>query len=220
MSTLLTAVGPMTWEFGNITNQAEIILEQLRAYPFKRSLNPDGVTEEEGDWTYEIHYCEEKPGTPYAPWVELYITGPYCIFPTIRNNNIELGYFYKYWFISDLSMPEWYERFRAEQFEVCRILGITEVCYLADQSLSLAYIYDDACKNWPYQKIKESLLAIGPPTPREKAISFDDYKKEDAAGQWFMDDYADIKEKGVDWFFSPYIHKFPETDDGLDSKPI
>lgn len=208
MSTLLTAVGPMTWEPSNVTYQAELILEQLRAYPFKRAIKLDGITEEEGDWTYEIHYCTEEPGTSYSPWIELHISGPFCIFPTIRTNNIELGYFYAYSYISDLSMAQWYTRFREEQFEVCRILGITEVCYLSDQGpVSGEICLGQVWENWPYQRIKESLLAIGPPTPREKAVNYDSYEAEAEAGQWFMDDFADFKERGVEWFRSPYIHR-------------
>ncbi|HPI41733.1 MAG TPA: hypothetical protein PLJ21_13065 [Pseudobdellovibrionaceae bacterium] len=198
----------MTWDFGNVTNQAEIIIAKLKEYPFHRAINHDGVTECEGDWSYEIHYCEEDPGVPYAPWMELHITGPFCIFPTIRNNNIELSYFYRYWYIAELTMAEWYEQFRREQFEVCRILGITEVCYLADQS----HITGGICQgsvwmNWPYERIKERLFEIGPPTPREQAVSYTSYESNGEKEQWFMDDFADIKAAGVDWFWSPYVHR-------------
>lgn len=209
MSTLLSAVGPMNLGLSDLSHQAEIILEQLRAYPFKRSLKHDHLTEEEGDWTYSISYYEKEAHNPHSPWVDIDIRGPFCHFPVLRLNNIEIGSFYKYHLMMNNQSIPWFSEYRKELFEICRILNVPEVIYIADQSNFLGGICQAMVwENYPYQEIKDKIWeTMGPPTALADAKTFDSYDAEDEAGQWFLDDFADFKAKGVTWFSSVYLNK-------------
>ena len=130
MSTLLNAIGPQHLELGPLTHQAKEILAKLNAYPFTRSLKRDQKTEEEGDWQYEIRYYEREDYNPYTPFVDILFGGPYCHFPHLRPNIIEIGSFYNYRYLMSNKQLPWFVNYRRELYIICQILGIEEVIYM------------------------------------------------------------------------------------------
>ena len=86
---------------------------------------------------------------------------------------------------------EWFSGFRKELFELCKILGIDEIIYLADQGAVLGKIcHSKVWMNWPYARIKEEMMReLSPPTPLHKARTNED----SADRQWFMDDFSNLK---------------------------
>lgn len=197
MSHLLCAVGRQSLELGPLTQQANGILATLKARSFRRSWKLDQSGREEGDWEYDISYLEEEPGVPYAPWVEIHFTGPFCHFPTMRPNNIEIGSFYSYNILTRNQQVDWFQNYRKELFTICQILEINEVIYLHDSSGVLGSILENQVwTNFPYEVIKQNMIKeLGPPTPLSQVQFYTEPEDEEKDNrQWVLDDFQDLKD--------------------------
>lgn len=111
---------------------------------------------------------------------------------TLYSNICVIETIYRYNLIYANYHLGWFKRFRNELYEIVKVMGGTEIIYLAygTPSTLSRYLEDMAWKNVPYEKIKESLIQeFGQPIKDYSKIIYTLPKP----NEFFLDDFKDLK---------------------------
>lgn len=142
-----------------------------------------------GSWSYEIELEEED----YPFNVDF--NGPFSIQPTLYSNIGVIYTIYKYSFLYKAYSNYWFTSFRKNLYKIVKIIGGTEVIYLADNGCDKlsTYLQSMAWENVPYNEIKEKMLKeLGKPVRDYSKLNYDKltYSK---IKEFFLDDFNDMK---------------------------
>ena len=152
------------------------------------------IIKQHGSWSYEID--PEDEADEDFPF-NVYFTGPFHISPCLYSNIGVIYTIYKYDLLYKICNLEWFSSFRKDLYNIIKIIGGTEVIYLADNGCDKLGIYLErmAYDNVPYEEIKEKmLLEFGQPITDYSKLNYDTltYKKIE---EFFLDDFNDLKAK-------------------------
>lgn len=164
-------------------------LEQLQMNTTTYSNINNEIIREEGSWDYEIE-LEEKD-YPF----NIYFNGPFDIKPNLYSNIGVIVTIYKYRLLYENYEVDWFGNFRRKLYNIMKVMGGTEVIYLANNSCDKLSTYLEvmAWSNVPYNEIKEKMIQeFGQPVTDYSKLNFQTltYEKID---QFFLDDFNDLK---------------------------
>lgn len=147
------------------------------------------IVKEYGSWSYEIEQDEED--LPF----NVDFCGPFHIQPNLYSNIGVIYTIYKYRLLYEIYDSDWFTSFRNDLYNIVKIIGGTEVIYLADNACDKLSTYLEcmAWENVPYEEIKEKMLQeFGQPKTDYSKLNFDTltYAKID---EFFLDDFNDLK---------------------------
>ena len=149
------------------------------------------IVKEYGSWSYDIEHEEE-----YLTF-NVDFVGPFHIQPRLYSNIGVIYTIYKYSLLYEIYGCDWFGSFRKNLFNIVKIIGGTEVIYLADNTCDKLSTYLEcmAWENVPYEDIKEKMLQeFGQPLTDYSKLNYDTltYAKID---EFFLDDFNDLKMK-------------------------
>lgn len=144
---------------------------------------------EHGDWSYRIEDKDED--FPF----NVDFNGPFHIQPTLYTNIGVIFTIYKYRFLYEIYGFDWLDSFRNDLYNIVKIIGGTEVIFLADNGCDKlsTFLEGMAWENHPYEDIKEKMTeAFGQPVTDYSKLNFDTltYSK---INEFFLDDFSDLK---------------------------
>jgi hypothetical protein len=147
------------------------------------------VIKEYGTWRYEVQ--EEEDEIPFT----VDFCGPFHIMPSLYTNICIMNTIYRYSLLYDNYAFEWFRSFRNDLFNIVKIMGGTEVIYLADNACDKLAFYLEcmACENVPYEEIKEKMIQeFGQPVTDYSRLNIDEltYSR---INEFFLDDFNDLK---------------------------
>jgi hypothetical protein len=149
------------------------------------------IIKEYGNWSYEVEQQEEdRP-------IIVDFHGPFHIQPILYSNIGVLYTIYKYRLLYEVYGFDWFESFRSDLYRIVKIIGGTEVIYLADNACDKLSTYLE-CMAWedvPYEEIKQKMLQeFGQPVTDYSKLNYNTltYQKID---EFFLDDFSDLKMK-------------------------
>jgi hypothetical protein len=142
-----------------------------------------------GDWEYEINDTITPPNVDF--W------GPFVFSPTLYKNISVIFTIYKYRNLYEFYEFEWLDNFRSELFQILKVIGGTEVIYLADNGCDKLSTYLElmAWEDVSYEVIKEKMIEqFGLPKTDYSKLSFPmlDYSN---ITEFVLDDFQDLKDK-------------------------
>ena len=148
------------------------------------------IIKEHGNWGFEI---EEEEDFPF----NVNFDGPFPILPTLYSNIGLISTIYRYDLLYKIHSLDWFESFRNDLYNIVKIIGGTEVIYLADNACDKLSIFSEgmAVENVPYEDIKAKMLQeFGQPVKDYSELNYDTltYQKID---EFFLDDFSDLKMK-------------------------
>lgn len=148
------------------------------------------IVKEYGSWEYEIEQIDDFPFN-----VDFY--GPFHIMPCLYANIGVIYTIYKYRLLYEIHGFDWFASFRKDLYNIVKIIGGTEVIYLADNGCDKLSYYLEcmAWENMPYEEIKQKMLQeFGPAVTDYSKLDYDklSYRKID---EFFLDDFSDLKLK-------------------------
>ena len=149
------------------------------------------IVKEHGSWSYDIEHEEE-----YLTF-NVDFVGPFHIQPRLYSNIGVIYTIYKYSLLYEIYGCDWFGSFRNNLYNIVKIIGGTEVIYLADNTCDKLSTYLEcmAWENVPYEDIKEKMLhEFGQPLTDYSKLNYDTltYAKID---EFFLDDFNDLKMK-------------------------
>lgn len=149
------------------------------------------IIKEYGSWCYEIEAEDED--FPF----NVAFSGPFHIQPNLYSNIGVIYTIYKYRLLYEIYDFDWFASFRHDLYNIVKIIGGTEVIYLADNACDKLSYYLEcmAWENVPYEDIKEKMLQeFGKPITDYSKLNYDrlTYRKID---EFFLDDFSDLKMK-------------------------
>ena len=149
------------------------------------------IVKEYGSWSYDIEHEEE-----YLTF-NVDFVGPFHIQPRLYSNIGVIYTIYKYSLLYEIYGCDWFGSFRKNLYNIVKIIGGTEVIYLADNTCDKLSTYLEcmAWENVPYEDIKEKMLQeFGQPLTDYSKLNYDTltYAKID---EFFLDDFNDLKMK-------------------------
>ncbi|MDX2190323.1 MAG: hypothetical protein SFY32_10695, partial [Bacteroidota bacterium] len=147
---------------------------------------------ETGDWSYRIHYDKSDP-------FNVDYEGPFHIQPQLFSDIGILSTIYKYRLLYEIYEFDWFDSFRLDIFNIIKIIGGTEVIYLADNSCDKLGFYFEcmALENVPYEEIKKQMIIeLGQPVTNYSKLNFDSLNYRNIT-EFFLDDFADLKLKSL-----------------------
>ena len=164
-------------------------LNQLQMDTTSHVNGQDEIIKEYGSWSYDIELEEED--FPF----NVDFGGPFHITPRLYSNIGVIDTIYKYRLLYEIYSFDWFESFRNDLYNIVKIMGGTEVIYLADNACDKLsnYLEVMAWENVPYNDIKERMLQeFGQPKTDYSKLNFDSltYAKID---EFFLDDFKDLK---------------------------
>lgn len=147
------------------------------------------IIKEYGSWKYEIE--QEEEDYPF----NVDFSGPYHIQPILYSNIGVIYTIYRYRLLYEIYSFDWFASFRKDLYNIVKIIGGTEVIYLADNACDKLSTYLEcmAWENVPYYEIKEKMLQeFGQPVTDYSKLNFNTltYSKIE---EFFLDDFNDIK---------------------------
>lgn len=151
--------------------------------------NNNNIIKAEGTWEYEI--MEPEYDIPF--YIEF--SGPFTIQPDFYSNLGILHTIYKYDLIYTALEIDWFAKFRKDLFEIVKVMGGTEIIYLADNACDkLGRYYEGmAIGDIPYETIKAKMIEeLGLPVTDYAKLDYDklDYRN---ITEFFLDDFKDFK---------------------------
>lgn len=149
------------------------------------------IIKEYGSWSYEIE--EEDEDIPF----NVDFSGPFHIQPRMYSNIGVIYTIYKYRLLYEIYGFDWFTSFRHDLYDIVKIIGGTEVIYLADNACDKlsSYLECMAWENVPYEEIKTKMIQeFGQPVTDYTKLNYDTltYQKID---EFFLDDFSDLKTK-------------------------
>jgi len=146
------------------------------------------LVKETGDWNYKI---EEEGNNLFNVDFE----GPFHIQPKLLSNIGVIYTIYKYRLLYEIYGFDWFNSFRKDLYNIVKIIGGTEVIYLADNCCDKleSYLVTAEEYNVPYEDIKQKMIEeFGQPITDYSKLNFDklDYSKID---EFFCDNFSDLK---------------------------
>lgn len=165
-------------------------LEQLQLDTTSYVNAKNEIIKEQGNWSFEI---EEEEDYPF----NVNFVGPFSFLPTIYSNIGLIYTIYNYDLLYKIHSLDWFESFRNDLHNIVKIIGGTEVIYLADNACDkLSIILEGmVLENVPYEDIKAKMLQeFGQPVKDYSKLNYDklSYQKID---EFFLDDFSDLKMK-------------------------
>lgn len=165
-------------------------LEQLQMDTTSYVNAKNEIIKEQGNWSFEI---EEEEDYPF----NVNFGGPFPILPTLYSNIGLISTIYRYDLLYKIHSLDWFESFRNDLHNIVKIIGGTEVIYLADNACDkLSIILEGmVLENVPYEDIKAKMLQeFGQPVKDYSKLNYDklSYQKID---EFFLDDFSDLKMK-------------------------
>ena len=144
---------------------------------------------ETGDWNYEIE--EEDKNYPF----NVEFDGPFYIQPRLFSNIGIIYTIHKYSLLYTIYDSYELDSFRNDLYNIVKIIGGTEVIYLADNACDKlsGYLLMAEDYNIPYEDIKQKMIEeFGQPKTDYAKLDYNklDYKKID---EFFCDDFSDLK---------------------------
>ena len=191
MSTILIPICNHNISFANIDEAARHILQGLQLLNFEKAFHVNAhnqILQETGEWNYEILKEEED-----AP-LRIEFGGPFAYFPTVYEQCAEIGTIYRYSLIYKNYMLDWFQQFRRNIFQIVRLLGGSEVIYLADNNNKLAEYYEGmVIEGVAYDNIKNLLIQeFGNPVTNFKELDYASLEYS-ALKEFFLDEFLDFK---------------------------
>lgn len=103
---------------------------------------------------------------------------------------------YKYRLLYEIYEFDWFASFRNDLYNIVKIIGGTEVIYLADNACDKLsrYLECMAWENFPYEEIKQKMIQeFGHPVTDYSKLNYDTltYRKIE---EFFLDDFSDLKQ--------------------------
>lgn len=149
------------------------------------------IIKEYGHWDYEIEVEEED--LPF----NVDFCGPFHIQPRLYSKIGVIYTIYKYRLLYEIYDFDWFASFRNDLYNIVKIIGGTEVIYLADNACNKLSTYLEcmAWENVPYEEIKQKMLQeFGQPVTDYSKLNYDTltYQKIE---EFFLDDFSDLKQK-------------------------
>ncbi len=149
------------------------------------------IVKEYGSWSYDIEHEEEDLT------FNVDLVGPFHIQPRLYSNIGVIYTIYKYTLLYEIYGCDWFGSFRKNLYNIVKIIGGTEVIYLADNACDKLSTYLEcmAWENVPYEDIKEKMLQeFGQPLTDYSKLNYNTltYAKID---EFFLDDFNDLKMK-------------------------
>jgi hypothetical protein len=147
------------------------------------------IIKEYGSWSYDIE--QEEGGLLF----NVDFNGPFHIQPTLYSNIGVIITIYKYRLLYEINGFDWFTSFRNDLFNIVKIIGGTEVIYLADNACDKLSTYLEcmAWENVPYEEIKEKMI-------QEFGQPIKDYSKLNVKtltytkiNEFLLDDFKDMK---------------------------
>lgn len=165
-------------------------LEQLQLDTISYVNAKNEIIKEHGNWSFEI---EEEGNYPF----NVNFVGPFPILPTLYSNIGLIYTIYRYNLLYENHSLDWFESFRNDLYNIVKIIGGTEVIYLADNACDKLSIFSEgmAVENAPYEDIKAKMLQeFGQAVKDYSKLYYDklSYQKID---EFFLDDFSDLKMK-------------------------
>ena len=170
------------------------ILSQLKELNLCKTFYeaPKGqLIQEIGDWSYEIEEDNEELEIIY----NVSFNGPFSCTPNLYSNIGIIWTIYKYRLIYETQEIYWFDEFRREVFEIVKIMGGSEIIYVADNACDKlsGYLEGMAFNNISYEEIKETMIKeMGQPVKQYEQLDYHklSYKN---INEFFLDDFSDLK---------------------------
>jgi hypothetical protein len=146
------------------------------------------IIKETGEWYYQILDEEEMP-------YNICFEGPFNYWPDLYGNIGIISTIYRYSLLYKIYSYDWFETFRKDLFNIVKIMGGTEVIYLADNGCDklATYLECMAWENMPYKEIKQKMIEqFGQPITEYSKLNVEALSYE-SIKEFFLDDFADLK---------------------------
>ncbi len=145
------------------------------------------IIKESGDWYYQIIDDNEMP-------YHISFEGPFNFYPQLYGNIGIINTIYRYSLLYNIYSYDWFETFRKDLFNIVKIMGGTEIIYLADNGCDKlgTYLECMAEENSTYEEIKQKMMEeFGKPVTDYSKLNLDalSYKN---IKEFFLDDFADL----------------------------
>lgn len=174
-------------DFDNILSK----LKELKLGKTSYVGSKGNLIQEIGDWSYEIEEDNEELEIIY----NVSFNGPFSCTPNLYSNIGIIWTIYKYRLIYEIQEIYWFDEFRNEIFEIVKIMGGSEIIYVADNACDKlsGYLEGMAFNNISYDEIKELMIKeFGQPIKQYNQL---DYHKlnYNNINEFFLDDFSDLK---------------------------
>lgn len=177
---------------GNETKKDwELLLQKLKSLKLETTsyvAANNQILKGYGDWEYKINNYEDEP-------FSVEFTGPFSIEPELYTNLGIIDTIYRYNVLYKLSDLDWFKSYRKDLYNIIKIIGGTEVIYLADNACDKLndYLGDMAWEDVPYEVIKNKMIQdLGTPVTDYSKLNYDKLNYRNIT-EFFLDDFSDIK---------------------------
>lgn len=195
MSTNLYVITNSTLTGNETQEDWENIVKQLKKLNIDTTsfVNANNeIIKEYGNWCHRVDDDEDDP-------LNVSFEGPFHLMPTLYSNIGVIDTIYKYRLLYEFKDCYWFASFRENLFNIVKIIGGTEVIYLADNGCNKLSEYLElmAWENSPYELIKQKMIKhLGNPITDYTKLEFDklDYRN---INEFFLDDFNDLKSNQI-----------------------
>ena len=146
------------------------------------------IIKETGEWYYQIIDDSEMP-------YNISFEGPFNYWPQLYSNIGIIYTIHRYVLLYIIYSYDWFETYRKDLFNIVKIMGGTEVIYLADNGCDklCTYLESMAEENMPYEEIKQKMIEqFGQPITEYSKLNVEALSYE-SIKEFFLDDFADLK---------------------------
>jgi hypothetical protein len=165
------------------------IMAEFKSLNLKRSssLVKGKWIEDDDEWGYYRDGCDD--------FSFIHFDGPCCYFMDLYLNAGKIYTIYRYSLLYQGKSFYWVDDFRKELFNIVKIMGGSEIIYLADNGCDKlnGYLCMLEDYNMSYEEIKEKMIQeLGNPITDYKQL---DYKRLDYKHitEFVLDDFSDLK---------------------------
>lgn len=121
--------------------------------------------------------------------------GPFNYWPQLYGNIGIIYTIHRYVLLYNIYSFDWFETFRKDLFNIVKIMGGTEVIYIADNGCDklCTYLECMAEENMPYEEIKQKMIdQFGQPITEYSKLNVEALSYE-SIKEFFLDDFSDLK---------------------------